>query len=363
MMLAPKEPKLLFGILVTILAYLCFAISAAIVRSFPKHFPTAQIIFIQNLISLIFILPSFYKKRKIYKLRKELIPLHLVRSVAGVASFFCYFLAIKKMNLVDATVLTYTAPFYTPIIWTLWTKEKMEKSVWWTIILGFIGIALIMKPSHHILKAGSILGIFAGIISAVALIAVRRLNQKLESLTRTLFYYFLIGTIGCLPIALINWQNPTLIQFSMLLSMGSLLALGQLFLTTAYKHGTASFLSPISYSMIIFTGLISWMIFKQIPGWVSFFGACLIIIGGTISYIIKVKPGRFIEIFEHSHEEKIHFWNKLKLKHHHIEFHKKCKNTPINNNLNKSEVELKNTLNDSSAKNIITDAKAESAES
>ncbi len=107
-----------------------------------------------------------------------------------------------------------------------------------------------------------------------------------------------------------------------LISIGILMAFGQLLLTTAYMHGTAPFLSPISYSMIIFTGIISSLFFKKMPGLLSFIGTILIIIGGSISYIIKVKPTRFIEIFEHPPEEKIHFWRKIRLKHHHIEIHK-----------------------------------------
>jgi drug/metabolite transporter (DMT)-like permease len=101
----------------------------------------------------------------------------------------------------------------------------------------------------------------------------------------------------------------------MLISIGFLMAIGQLFLTTAYKHGTASFLSPLCYSMIIFTGIISAIAFKQIPGWMSIIGAFLIIIGGTISYVIKTKPDKFIKIFEHTPEEKQHWWKKLKRKH------------------------------------------------
>jgi len=322
MRLGPKTPNLLFGIVLTIGAYLCFAISAAIVRLIDIKIPTVQILFIQSIISVIFIAPLFIKKR-LYSVKKELIKLHLIRSISGVSSFFCYFFAIKKMNLVDATVLTYTAPFYTPIIWMLFAKEKkIEKGIWWTIILGFIGIALILKPSEKILKAGSMIGISAGILGSIALVSIRLLNQKLESLLRTLFYYFFISALITVPFAILNWTYPSSIEWKLLISIGLLMAFGQLLLTTAYMHGTASFLSPISYSMIIFTGLISWIFFKQIPGYLSFIGTSLIIIGGSISYIIKVKPVKFIEIFEHPPEEKIHFWRKVRLRHHHIEIHK-----------------------------------------
>lgn len=325
MKLAPSTPNLSFGIVLTIGAYLCFAIAAASVRLLDTNIPTIQILFMQSIVSVIILAPLFIKKRLFY-IKKELIKLHLIRSLSGVGSYFCYFLAIKEMNLVDATVLTYTAPFYTPIIWMLWTKEKKtEKGIWWTIIFGFIGIALILKPTEKILKAGSIIGITAGILGSIALVSIRVLNQKMESLIKTLFFYFLISTALCAPFAISSWLHPTNNQWILLVSIGTLMALGQLLLTTAYMHGTASFLSPISYSMIIFTGLISWGVFRQVPGYLSFIGTILIIIGGTISYIIKVKPEKFIEIFEHPPEEKIHFWRKVRLRHHHLEIHKKQK--------------------------------------
>ena len=317
-----RSPNLSFGIFLTIGAYLCFAIAASIVRILDVRIPTTQILFMQSIISVIFIAPIFIKKR-LFRVKKELIKLHLIRSLSGVGNFFCYFLAIKQLNLVDATVLTYTAPFYTPIIWMFLSKEKkIEKGIWWTIILGFIGITLILKPTQTLLKAGSMIGITAGILGSIALVSIRLLNQKMESLIRTLFYYFFISTLLTAPFAILNWFHPTNNEWMLLISIGVLTAFAQLLLTTAYMHGTASFLSPISYSMIIFTGLISSMFFKQIPGYLSLIGTVLIIIGGSISYIIKVKPVKFIEIFEHPPEEKIHFWRKVRLRHHHIEVHK-----------------------------------------
>lgn len=129
MKLKANEPNLSFGIMLTIGAYLCFATAAAIVRILDVKIPTMQILFMQSVISLLFITPIFLKKR-LYHFKKELLGLQMIRSLSGMGSFFCYFLAIKQMNLVDATVLTYTAPFYTPIIWMLFTKEKKtEKGI------------------------------------------------------------------------------------------------------------------------------------------------------------------------------------------------------------------------------------------
>lgn len=312
MKFANKEPNLKFGISITILAYFCFAICSTLVRILSDNFSIMQIIFIQNAIALVIIFPIFFKNR-FKDLKLNLYPLHLVRDLSGVIGFFCYYFAIKKLNLVDATLLAYTAPFFTPIIWTIWTKEKMEKGIWWTVILGFIGIGFLLEPKEHLFQVSSLIGISSGVLSSISIISIKRLNQKLESLTRTTFYYFLIATISAMPFALYKFKIPSLNQGLLFLAMGVLMAFGQLFLVTAYKHGTASFLSPLCYSTIIFIGIISIIFFNQIPSYLSLVGAILIVLGGTISYIIKVKPTHFLKIFEHTNEEKKHFWQKIKL--------------------------------------------------
>lgn len=312
MKFASKEPNLKFGISITILAYFCFAICSTLVRILSDNFSIVQILFIQNSIALIIIFPIFLKNR-FKDLKLNLYPLHLVRDLSGVFGFFCYYTAIKKLNLVDATLLAYTAPFFTPIIWLIWTKEKMEKGIWWTITLGFIGIGFLLEPKEHIFQMGSLIGISAGVLSSVSIISIKRLNQKLESLTRTTFYYFLVCSIITLPFAMYKFKIPSVNQGLLFLAMGIFMAMGQIFLTTAYRHGTASFLSPLCYSMIIFIGIISILFFNQIPSYLSLIGAMLIVLGGSISYIIKVKPTHFLKIFEHTKEEKKHFWQKKRL--------------------------------------------------
>ncbi|NGX55887.1 MAG: Riboflavin transporter [Candidatus Anoxychlamydiales bacterium] len=312
MNLMQKEPNLKFGITITILAYFCFSICSTLVKILSPNFSIMQILFIQNSIALSIIFPYFYKNRK-KNPKLKIFRLHLIRDLTGIFSFFCYYFAIKKINLVDATLLAYTAPFFTPIIWTIWTKEKMEKGIWWTIILGFIGIGFLLEPKEHMFQTSSFIGIGAGVLSSIALVSIKRLNQKLESLTKTTFYYFLVSSIVTLPFAIYQWKTPDIYQISLLLTMGILMAIGQLFLTIAYKHGTASFLSPLCYSTIIFIGIISIIFFNQIPSYLSLIGAILIILGGTISYILKIKPSHFMKLFEHSKEDKKHWWRKLKL--------------------------------------------------
>jgi drug/metabolite transporter (DMT)-like permease len=290
-------PRLGLGIFLSLLAYVFFVTASSLVWSFKSTFPTIQIIFFQNFISLICILPIALRKGHL-RLKTDYFPLHLLRDVAGVLSYYLYFVAIRYLNLTDATTLNYTAPFFVPIFWWILMREKIDLHIWWSIIVGFIGVAVILNPTRQIFQEGFVFGIFAGILSAVAFCALRILNLKKEPMSRTLFYYFLFGTILSAPFALIYWVSPSGIQWIKVAGVGLATVIAQMLLTFAYRFGTASFLSPLGYSTVIYAGISSWLIFNIPPGFRSIIGTILIIIGGTLTFILKKKPEKISETFE-----------------------------------------------------------------
>lgn len=292
-----EHKSLGYGISLTLLAYLLFASAGALVRLFDKGFPTVEILFFQSIIPFLFFLPIVLSNN-ISELKPVAITPHLLRDLSGLTSYFTYFLAIKYLGLVDATVLSYTAPFYIPFIWNIWTKEKIPKEVWWAIGLGFVGILLILKPGSSIFNKLSFVGIISGMLSALALTSVSFLNRKKEKVRNTIFFNFLVSTLLSLPFCILSWKTPTFTEWLLLLGVGFFTLIGQIFLTEAFKYGAASFLSPMSYSIIIYTSVISWIFFNVLPGFISLIGILCVIAGGTLTFFFTAKPKNFAQLFQ-----------------------------------------------------------------
>lgn len=290
-------PRLGLGIAICLLAYVFFVTASSIVWSFKAIFPTIQILFFLNFISFICILPVALRKG-VHNLKTDFFPIHLLRDIAGVLSYYLYYVAIRFLNLTDATTLNYTAPFFVPIVWWIWMKERIDRHVWWSIIVGFIGVAIILNPTRQIFQEGFTFGLLAGVFSAIAVCALRVLNLKKESMSRTLFYYFLVGTLLSAPFASIYWVHPTPLQWLKLLGVGLSTVTAQMLLTVAFRYGTASFLSPLGYSTIVYAALSSWMIFDIQPGLRSLLGTLLIIAGGVLTFIFKKKPENLAQTFQ-----------------------------------------------------------------
>jgi drug/metabolite transporter (DMT)-like permease len=255
-----SPPRLGLGICICLAAYVFFVIASSLVWDFQDRFPTIQVIFIQNCISLICILPIALRKGVAHLKTTELSE-HLIRDVMGVLSYYLYFLAIR-------------------------------------FFLGFIGVAVILNPTRQIFQLGFLLGLFAGIISAVSFCAIRVLNLKKEPMSRTLFYYFLTGCILSFPFAWIYWVQPTTAEWLQAISIGAATAIGQIFLTIAYRYGTASYLSPLGYSTVVYAALSSWIFFDRPLSFRSLIGTVLIIFGGTLTYILKKHPENIAETFK-----------------------------------------------------------------
>ncbi len=305
-MTAHIKSSLLLGIFLTLGAYFFFALSSILVKEL-HSLPTMEIIFFQGFIPLILFL--ILNKTSFKQLKPISWKAHLVRDLGGIASFFAYFEAIKYIDLVDATVLSYTAPFYIPFVWRIWAKEKINHEIWWAIFLGFIGILIILKPGTSIFKFSSFLGIISGIFSSLSLSAISVLHKKKETVNNILFYYFLLSALAALPF-MYSWAHPSLKEWFFLLGIGLTSYFAQIFLTSAYKHGTASYLSPLSYSIVVFTALFSWIFFNKVPGFFSLIGIILIIVGGTLTYLLKKKPANLPEVFEAEEKRKWKFWKK-----------------------------------------------------
>ncbi len=289
--------RLGLGIIISLVAYLFFVTASSLVWSFQGAFPTVQIIFIQNMVSLLCVIPLLWV-RPFEGLRTQAFSTHFIRDLSGVLSYYLYFVAIRYLNLVDATTLNYTAPFFVPFFWWMWMREKVGRNVWYSIVVGFIGVAVILNPTRQIFQLGFILGLFAGILSAVALCAVRMLSLKKEPARRTLFYYFLIGSVLSFPFAWVYWVPPTLSQWFQAIGIGVATAGGQLLLTVAYRHGTASYLSPLGYMTVVYAGGISYFLFDKPFSLRTAIGALLIILGGTATYLLKKRPASLAETFE-----------------------------------------------------------------
>jgi drug/metabolite transporter (DMT)-like permease len=107
-------------------------------------------------------------------------------------------------------------------------------------------------------------------------------------MTRVLFYYFGLSSLLVLPLAVLDWRPPTSAQtWLMLLGVGVAQILSQVFIIAGYRYASAVRLSPIVYSVILFSGVIDWVAFGHPPTLAVVVGMALVIGGGLVAILLR----------------------------------------------------------------------------
>jgi drug/metabolite transporter (DMT)-like permease len=278
---SPVPEKLPLGILLTVLSFLFVAIMSAFAKVASNSVPSTILVFFQSFISLLLLLP-WILYAGISSLKTAHVGLHAVRGVAGLLSQLLFFMALKYIPLVDAVLLVNAAPLFIPVVVLIWLKVRIRSLVWLSVGIGFVGILLILQPGVSVFRWATVLGIVAGICSAVALVAVSRLHVT-ETALRVLFYYFLISSLLTAPLLLSPWMSPDPQVWLWVIGIGVCMALAQLLLILAYAQASPARLSPFNYSVVVFSGLIDWFFWQQVPNLLAAVGIVLVCAGGIVT--------------------------------------------------------------------------------
>ncbi len=256
-------------------AALLFAIMGALVKTVSAQLPSTQVVFFRNALGLVALLP-WLLRGGIAGLRTDNLRLHLWRSLSGVTAMYCFFHALAHLPLAQAVLLNYTAPLFIPLIAALLLREPFPWPVRWAVLVGFVGIALILKPDMVRLDLDALIGLAAGIFTAFAFTAMRSMG-KIEPTTRIVFYFGVIATlISAIPLFW-TWVTPAPSLWGSLVLIGLLATVAQLLVTRAHAYAPAARIGPFMYSIIVFAALLGWLLWDEhLDRW-SVLGAILVI--------------------------------------------------------------------------------------
>ena len=252
--------------------------------------PSIQKSFFRNLVALVFALIIIKKDHQKISYQKENIPFLLIRSICGTIGILCNFYAVDHLMLSDASMLNKLSPFFAIICSLIFLKEKASLFQWVSIFIAFIGSLLIIKPSFaNPALFPAFIGVLGAMGAGAAYTTVRYLGNRGEKGPMIVLFFSSFSCLSVLPVILMDYYPMSLYQLSMLLLAGLAAAGGQFSITAAYTYAPAKELSVYDYSQIIFSAILGFFIFGQIPDAYSFFGYAIIF---TVSLVMFIRNNR-----------------------------------------------------------------------
>ncbi len=263
----------------------CFAIMCVCIKLLGQRYPTHEIIFFRSTVSLLFILPFIayvgWKHARPHKFKA-----HLVRSSIGLFAMYMTFTAVGALPFAIFTTIQFTVPLFVAALAVFVLKERLSSLQWGALILGFIGVLLVVKPTGHFPIAIALVGLFASCLGAVVCITIKQMTKTETSLSILLTYNmtcFLITAVA----SLVSFRVPTTGDFIILLICSVSGMMGQALMTLCTRYAPISLLSILEYTSLVWALFYGWFFWGEYPTLITLTGAAMIIFCGL--YIARNK--------------------------------------------------------------------------
>lgn len=274
-----NKQLLLKGVILAVITVFVGSSVAAVGKHLSGQVHVSTIVAAQYLICFLLTLP-WLLRRGLRGLATQHPWQHLVRGVSGCGCFYAYYLALKHIPLVDASLLRNTAPLMVPMIVFATLGSAIPARRWPPILIGFVGIGLVLKPGLGI-SLWHLIGLASGLGLAVSMVSTQLLARS-EPESRILFYYFFISLLAVLPFLLWNLEPIPVAALPWLLYIGVAMYFTFVLYTRAFSYVPAAILAPTSYFSVAFSGLWDWLIWDVVPGAQTVLGVLCVVLGGIL---------------------------------------------------------------------------------
>ena len=202
--------------------------------------------------------------------------LQLLRIVLALTAMGFGFTAVVNMPLADATAIGFAKSFFVTICAIFFLSETIGIRRWSAVIIGFAGVLIVLRPGFDDF---TIYGIYAliGAAAAGAVMVVIRILTRTESPTTILTYQALGVGLAVAGPGIWFWQWPTWQEWVLLIAMGVISYVAQMFNIVAYKYGEASVMASLDYARLIYSVIFGYLLFNHLPDLWTWLGAVVII--------------------------------------------------------------------------------------
>ena len=296
--LMPRQNNNPKGIIYILLAMLVFSIQDGIMKHIYNFVALYEIYLIRTVVSFVFILIFLKLTKKPIVFKSQYPILTFFRVILFFFGFSSFYISLTVLPLGTATALFFVTPFLITIFAHFFLKETIGIRRWSAIAVGFVGVYITLNPDFSDFNYLSLLPILCAFCYSLSMIIIKITSDKDNVYTQTFSFY-----IGAIILSIIfyfiigdgqyNTSDHPASQFlfrkwfvdldSTILLMsatGVTATAAFLFLFTAYSIASPSVVSPFEYSILLWSPLIGWIYFNEVPSLNTAIGILIIVSSG-----------------------------------------------------------------------------------
>jgi drug/metabolite transporter (DMT)-like permease len=214
---------------------------------------------------------------------------HFWRALVGCFAMGLGFAGLGLLPLPEVTAINYASPLLVVVFGSMFLGERVRAFRLAAVALGLVGVLVVLSPRLSLgaestsprETLGAVVTLVGALFAALAQVFVRRLTMT-EG-TATIVWWFSVNSAALALVTLpFGWVVPAPREAAFLVGAGLLGGLGQILLTSAYRHAEAGLVAPFDYASMLLAVAIGYLAFAEVPTRSTLLGAAVIIAAGFL---------------------------------------------------------------------------------
>jgi drug/metabolite transporter (DMT)-like permease len=268
------------GLLYMLAAVLAFSAMDAAAKWLTKGYSVVEVAVLSRSISPFLALAIAMQQGGLQTLKTEVYGWHLLRAGANGVTLLAFFGALIFLPLADTVAITFVSPLIMCALAVPMLKEHVGPRRWTAIVIGFLGVLVITRPSGAGFGWGAVLALSAAFGDAFGINVTRRMSAT-ESSHSQLFWSSVVLIAAFALLLLLQWPSPWVTPSVQDLPAIAILAVtgcgAQFCLAQAFRYGEVSLLAPLEYGALIWAVIFGYVFWGDLPTLTVLAGVAIII--------------------------------------------------------------------------------------
>jgi len=158
--------------------------------------------------------------------------------------------------------------------------ERVGWQQWLAVLVGLVGVIVVLKPTGSgLVTIGGLAALASAIGYALNAITIRILTRTDTSAATVFWSLFFVTIIGGIA-ASARWVPVPWDYWPLIVGLGISGALGQYFITEAFRLAAPPVIAPLEYTALAWGMLFDWLLWATAPGMRMLTGAFIIVASG-----------------------------------------------------------------------------------
>jgi drug/metabolite transporter (DMT)-like permease len=268
-----------------LLAVAFFSVMDAQLKLLAAHYPPFQVSFLRGATSLPFVLAPMLLRGRLSRLRMVNVRLHLLRGALSVLMLGSFVFAVRESSLATTYSIFMCAPLIVAALSAPMLGEKVAAVQWVVIGVGLAGVSLMLRPGAGAwISIGAVAAVVAALCYSLAVVSLRVLART-DTTESMVFSFTVLLAVGAGLLSIAGWRPIQPVHWPLLAGVGIFGALGQHFITEAFRHAPVSVITPLEYTALVWGVLLDFAVWRVLPDAITLAGGAIVIGAGL--YLIR----------------------------------------------------------------------------